>query len=87
MNYQKTITIDGTTYDTLLDILPEEGDLNILFIGRTPSLKSIVKGHYFQGKRGHNFCQKLNNLGIFKVPTGEYSDNYILSNRYGLYHV
>ena len=87
MNYQTTITIDGTTYDTLLDILPEEGDLNILFIGRTPSLKSIVKGHYFQGKRGHNFWKKLNDLGILKVPAGEYSDDYLLRNRYGVTHV
>ena len=87
MNYQTTITIEGKDYDTLKDILPESGKLKILFIGRTPSFKSIIKGHYFQGKRGNNFWKKLNDLGILKVHAGEYSDDYLLSNDYGVTHI
>ncbi len=87
MNYRTQITIDNTTYDTLKDILPKTGKLSILFVGRTPSFKSIIAGHYFQGKRGHNFWKKLNDLGILKVPQGDYPDNYLLQNNYGITHI
>ena len=55
MNYQTTIVYKGQTYETLRDILPDQPPVSILFVGKTPSPKSIVKGHYFQGPRGRSF--------------------------------
>ena len=80
MNYKSTISIKGHMYETLADIFPENGKLNILIIGKTPSFKSIVNGHYFQGTRGHYFWKKMNELGILKVPEGEYTDAYLFKN-------
>ena len=87
MNYQSTITLDGNTYETLEDILPQTGTLKILFIGKTPSLKSVIKGHYFQGTRGKSFWKKLHDYGILKYPIGEYADDYLLQNGYGVTHI
>ena len=83
MNYHTTITIDGVSYETLRDILPEEGKLKALIIGKTPSLKSVLKGHYFQGTRGKSFWRKLRDLGILYYPADEYADDYLLQQGYG----
>ena len=87
MNYQTTLTVDGKTYETLADILPKEGSIDIFIIGKTPSLKSVVKGHYFQGTRGKSFWKKLHDYGILKYPIGEYADDYLLQNRCGVTHI
>ena len=60
MIYKTNITVAGTTYETRQAILPEEGEqLKVLFVGKTPSLKSVGKGHYFQGVSGKTFWTKL----------------------------
>ncbi len=87
MNHQTTITIEGKTYETLKDILPREGSLDILFVGKTPSLKSVVKGHYFQGTRGKSFWKKLHDYGVLKYPLGDFADDYLLQNGCGVTHV
>lgn len=88
MNYKTTITVDGVTYDTLQDILPEVGkQLKVLIIGKTPSLNSVLKGHYFQGTRGKTFWRKLNALGLLKYPLDEYADDYLLEQGFGVTHI
>lgn len=87
MNYQTTISEDGKSYKTLSDILPESGTLQILIVGRTPSLGSVAKGHYFQGTRGKSLWRKLNKYGILKVPEGDYADDYLLQNNYGITNI
>jgi hypothetical protein len=49
-NNRVTININGKEFETLADLLPESGPLNILFIAKTPALISVEAGHYFQGK-------------------------------------
>ena len=88
MNYKTTITVAGTTYETLQDILSEEGkQLKVLIVGKTPSLKSVVKGHYFQGVRGKTFWRKLSSLGLLKYPSDNYADDYLLEQGFGVTHI
>ena len=83
-NYQIEITVDGKKHKTLSDILPDNGNLDILFIAKTPAPTSVDKGHYFQGRQGTMFWNKLSEFDILKVPYGQYADNYLLSNNYGI---
>ena len=87
MNYQTTIVYKGQTYETLRDILPDKAPMSILFVGKTPSPKSIVKGHYFQGTRGRYFWKKLRELGILHYPDDAFADDYLLANHCGVTHI
>ena len=78
------LTVDGKKYNTLSDILPDDGNLNILFIAKTPTLDSVNAGHYFQGKQGRMFWNKLSEYEILKVPFGRFEDEFLLSNNYGI---
>ncbi|MBD8388848.1 uracil-DNA glycosylase family protein [Dysgonomonas sp. BGC7] len=84
MNYKTCILEKGKQYETLEDILPKSGNLDILFIAKTPATISVNKGHYFQGKQGRMFWNKLADYHILNVPYGEYEDNYLLKNNYGI---
>lgn len=64
--------------------MPEYGKLKILFIAKTPTLKSVQAGHYFQGKQGRSFWNKLAQYGILTVPFGSFEDDYLLANNYGI---
>lgn len=83
-NHRISITVDGKKVDTLEDILPTKTGLRILFIAKTPAPISVNAGHYFQGKQGTMFWNKLSEYDILKVPYGEYQDNHLLENGYGL---
>ncbi len=87
MDHKTTIPFGSQTIETLEDILPENGTLKILFIGRTPSLKSVRVGHYFQGSRGSYFWKVLKETGILKVPQDEFPDDSLLANGYGITHI
>jgi len=84
MNHRIKITVDGKSHDTLADILPDEGQLKILFIAKTPATVSVNAGHYFQGRQGRMFWNKLADYNILKVPYGQFEDDYLLTNNYGL---
>jgi len=83
-NYRTVITVDNKEYSTLRDILPDSGTLEILFIAKTPALLSVQVGHYFQGKQGKMFWNKLQEYGILHVPKGEHADEHLLFNNYGI---
>jgi len=70
-------------YETLEDILPEQPGLRILFVGKTPARVSVNAGHYFQGKQGRMFWNKLLAYGIL-VSTTEYEDDSLLENGFGI---
>jgi TDG/mug DNA glycosylase family protein len=69
---------------TLSDILPPPAKLRALFIGKTPTPNSVKKGHYFQGKEGQLFWKKLTNYGVLKVISGNYHDDSLLENGFGI---
>ncbi len=83
-NYRIKIKVNGIEHDTLADILPEKGELDILFIAKTPATISVDTGHYFQGKQGTMFWNKLYDYNILRVPYGDYADNYLLENGFGI---
>ncbi|MEY8000947.1 hypothetical protein AB8U03_12220 [Clostridium sp. Mt-5] len=58
-DYRIQIQVDGETIETLQDILPQGSELNILFVGKVPTPFSVKEGHYFQGRQGKMFWNKL----------------------------
>lgn len=84
MNHRTTIQVNGKDVETLLDILPNEGKLKILFIAKTPATISVSKGHYFHGSQGTSFWNKLKSYGILKVKQNTYEDENLLDNQFGI---
>jgi mismatch-specific thymine-DNA glycosylase len=76
-------------FETLEDILPENGTLDILIVGKTPSPFSVMKGDYFQGSHGMRFWHLMTEkYGIMKADPlakekGNY-DDYLLDNKIGI---
>jgi mismatch-specific thymine-DNA glycosylase len=83
-NYKIKIKVDNKDHYTLADILPDNEKLDILFIAKTPANVSVEAGHYFQGKQGTMFWNRLSEYNILKFPIENYADNYLLSNNYGI---
>lgn len=67
-SYKTTISVNGQKHDTLKDILPDTAkQLDILFIAKTPATKSVNAGHYFQGRQGQMFWNRLKEYGVLSV--------------------
>ena len=81
---QTVININGEEHITLKDILPNKPGLKILFVAKTPAPISVSAGHYFQGTQGSMFWNKLKEFKIINVPYGEFEDEYLLENQYGI---
>jgi len=84
-NHKIKIYINGKKVETLEDIFPNKPGLKILFIGKTPAPVSVKKGHYFQGRHGRMFWNKLREYQILKIPEdAEFEDDYLLPNGFGI---
>jgi len=84
-NFKTTVKVNGELHETLKDILPSEKQkLKILFIAKTPALKSVQAGHYFQGRQGQMFWNKLKENGLLTVRPNTYEDENLLENDYGI---
>jgi uracil-DNA glycosylase len=84
-NFKATIEVGGQSFETLADILPaNSGKLKILFIGKTPMQESVDVGHYFQGKHGKFFWNKLANYNILTTKEGTFEDENLLDHKYGI---
>jgi len=83
-NFRIEIEVNNQKHETLADILPESGELKALFIAKTPAPISVQAGHYFQGKQGTMFWNKLSEYDILKFPFNKYPDEYLLSNNFGI---
>lgn len=84
MSHKIILSINDKDVETLSDILPSKPGLDILFIAKTPAPISVEAGHYFQGRQGRMFWNKLSHYNILNVPYGEYEDDYLLENFYGI---
>lgn len=83
-NYSTTITVNGVKHKTLKDILPKTNKpLKILFIAKTPALKSVEIGHYFQGQQGQFFWNQLREYGILNFKPNTFEDENLLDNNCG----
>lgn len=83
-DYRVQVVIDGRKIETPQDILPSENKLKILFVGKVPTPFSVNKGHYFQGRQGKMFWNKLKEYDILRVPLGSYEDEQFLEHEYGI---
>ena len=83
-NHRTKILTETGEHETLADILPSESTLKILFIAKTPASVSVSAGHYFQGKQGRMLWNKLAEYNILKVCEGEFEDDHLLENGYGI---
>jgi uracil-DNA glycosylase len=81
---QTIIVLNDKEHLTLKDILPFEPGLDMLFIAKTPTPISVNVGHYFQGRQGRMFWNKLKDYSILSVPFGEFEDDNLLENCYGI---
>lgn len=76
--------LNGNSIETLQNILPQNEKLKMLFIGKVPTTNSVNEGHYFQGRQGTMFWNKLKKYSILNVPVGNYEDEYLLEQGYGI---
>lgn len=84
MSHQVTIRVAGRDVTTLADILPGEGPMQMLMIAKTPAPASVDAGHYFQGRQGRMFWNRLRDYGLLEVAPGTFEDDAILAHGYGL---
>jgi len=78
-----SILVDQREVLTLRDILPETAGLRVLFVAKAPTPASVQTGHYFQGRQGKMFWNRLKNAGLL-APTTSFEDDSLLSHGYGL---
>jgi len=67
VNHLTEIEVDGVGVPTLSDILPDQGTLRALFVGKTPSPASVEVGHYFEGRMGRGLWKRLDEAEIFRA--------------------
>lgn len=84
-NFKIILEQGGQRFETLRDILPDNsGKLEILFIAKTPATKSVAAGHYFQGRQGQMFWNRLKEYGILGTKSGTFEDENLIDNKFGL---
>lgn len=80
---QAIIVMQGTEVLTLRDILPSASDFRVLIVGKTPIAESVNLGHYFQGKHGVMFWNRLREYGLLTATSG-YEDDSLPGVGYGI---
>lgn len=83
-NLRIEMDVDGKRIFTLQDILPTDKKLKALFIGKVPTPNSVTEGHYFKGRQGTMFWNKLKKYSIYNAPVGSHEDEYLLEYGYGI---
>jgi G:T/U-mismatch repair DNA glycosylase len=78
-----TIQVNGSNVRTLQDILPSPPGLRVLFVAKTPAPTSVAAGHYFQGRQGRMFWNRLTKYGLLHPTTG-YEDDSLVSHGFGI---
>lgn len=81
--HRTTIEIDGVAVETLADLPPLRDRL--LFVGLNPSPVSVAAGHYFQGRLGRAFWERLIVAQILPRDTPiETADDMLVAAGHGL---
>ena len=82
-NHRATIEIDGRQIETLADLPPLRDRL--LFVGLNPSPVSVASGHYFQGRLGRAFWNRLIVATILPAGTPiETADDALVAAGHGI---
>jgi len=87
VDHHTEIDMDGHAVTTLADIVPARGPLRVLFIGKTPLPASVEAGHYLQGRAGNGFWKRLDEVGLLHAAQGEFPDDLLLDNGFGITNV
>lgn len=82
--HQTKIRIGRRTTLTLGDILPEEGPMRMLIVGKTPALVSVAAGHYFQGTHGQFMWSELRRYGLLVPQDEEWEDDALVRHGFGI---
>ena len=81
--HRTTIVVDGAATETLADLPPLRDRL--LFVGLNPSPVSVAAGHYFVGRLGHVFWQRLMTAAILPRDTAiAAADDALVAAGHGL---
>jgi TDG/mug DNA glycosylase family protein len=81
--HRTTIEIDGASVETLADLPPLRDRL--LFVGINPSPVSVAAGHYFQGRLGRAFWERLIVAQILPKDTPiETADDMLVAAGHGV---
>jgi TDG/mug DNA glycosylase family protein len=81
--HRTTIDVAGASVETLADLPPLRDRL--LFVGLNPSPVSVAAGHYFQGRLGRAFWQRLIVAQILPHDTPiEAADDALVAAGHGL---
>lgn len=83
--FKETVNWRGQQYQSLQDIIKK--DLDVLFVGLHPSMRSVDAGHYFQGNVGGRFWNTIIHSGILHPLAGRYYDEDMLSQNLGITHI
>ena len=82
-SHRITLTLDGRPVETLADLPPLRDRL--LFVGLNPSPVSVAAGHYFQGRLGRMFWERLMVAQILPRETEiETADDALMAAGHGL---
>jgi TDG/mug DNA glycosylase family protein len=82
-SHRATLAIDGKPVETLADLPPLRDRL--LFVGLNPSPVSVSAGHYFQGRLGRMFWERLMVAQILPRDTEiETADDALVAVGHGL---
>lgn len=80
---QTILIIQGLEVLTLRDLLPDPPSMQILFVGKCPTPTSVEAGHYFQGRQGRTFWNRLQKYGLLNSTEG-FEDDALLRHSYGM---
>ena len=81
--HRTTLVIDGRPVETLADLPPLRDRL--LFVGLNPSPVSVEAGHYFQGRLGRAFWQRLITASILPPDTDlDTADDALMAEGHGV---
>jgi len=81
--HRTTLQLDGTPVETLADLPPLRD--RMLFVGLNPSPVSVRAGHYFQGRLGRMFWERLMVAQILPRDTViETADDTLVAAGHGL---
>jgi TDG/mug DNA glycosylase family protein len=81
--HRATLVIDDTSVETLADLPPLHDRL--LFVGLNPSPVSVAAGHYFQGRLGRAFWERLIVAQILPHDTSiETADDALVAAGHGV---
>lgn len=81
--HRTTLVVDGRPVETLADLPPLRDRL--LFVGLNPSPVSVEAGHYFQGRLGRAFWQRLITASILPPDTDlDTADDALMAEGHGV---